>query len=79
MKGVVKMRAVAFSAWVFINLIILAMCGYVYLLWSQYWLYVARHQQTQPIEKHLHIVNNRNVYANQVCGWCNYIQTLQTF
>ncbi|KAG8225178.1 hypothetical protein J437_LFUL001305 [Ladona fulva] len=38
------MRAVAVSVWIFINLVFVGMCGYIYLLWSQYWQYVARHQ-----------------------------------
>ncbi|XP_071442417.1 beta-galactoside alpha-2,6-sialyltransferase 1 [Hetaerina americana] len=40
----VAMRAVAVSVWIFINLVFVGMCGYIYLLWSQYWQYVARHQ-----------------------------------
>nr|XP_022914456.1 beta-galactoside alpha-2,6-sialyltransferase 1 [Onthophagus taurus] len=32
------MRALAVTVWVFINLLFFGMCGYMYLLWSQYWL-----------------------------------------
>ncbi|XP_046393060.1 beta-galactoside alpha-2,6-sialyltransferase 1 [Ischnura elegans] len=44
----VAMRAVAVSVWIFINLVFVGMCGYIYLLWSQYWQYVARHQLGTP-------------------------------
>lgn len=33
------------SVWIFINLVFLGMCGYIYLLWSQYWQYVERQQE----------------------------------
>ncbi|KAF4518765.1 hypothetical protein B566_EDAN006169 [Ephemera danica] len=36
------MRAVAISVWLFINLVFLGMCGYMYLLWRQYWLHAER-------------------------------------
>ncbi|XP_063224605.1 beta-galactoside alpha-2,6-sialyltransferase 2 isoform X2 [Bacillus rossius redtenbacheri] len=36
------MRAVAVSVWIFMNLVLVGMCGYAYLLWSQYWQYVER-------------------------------------
>ncbi|XP_069689641.1 beta-galactoside alpha-2,6-sialyltransferase 2 [Periplaneta americana] len=39
------MRAVAVSVWIFINLVFVGMCGYIYLLWSQYWQYVERQQE----------------------------------
>lgn len=39
------MRAIAVSVWIFINLVFLGMCGYIYLLWSQYWQYVERQQE----------------------------------
>ncbi|CAH1984946.1 unnamed protein product [Acanthoscelides obtectus] len=32
------MRALVVSIWVFINLVFFGMCGYMYLLWSQYWV-----------------------------------------
>jgi len=40
------MRAVALSVWLFMNLVFLGMCGYMYLLWRQYWLHSER-QETQ--------------------------------
>ncbi|KAF6203875.1 hypothetical protein GE061_002210 [Apolygus lucorum] len=46
------MRAVAVSVWIFINLVFFGMCGYIYLLWSQYWHYISKRQhETQPIRK----------------------------
>lgn len=30
------------SVWVFINLLCFGMCGYLYLIWSQYWMYIER-------------------------------------
>ncbi|KAG8335754.1 Beta-galactoside alpha-2,6-sialyltransferase 2 [Homalodisca vitripennis] len=39
------MKAIAVSVWIFINLVFFGMCGYIYLLWSQYWHYISRHQQ----------------------------------
>lgn len=36
------MRAAAMSVWVFINLLFFGMCGYLYLIWSQYWLYIEK-------------------------------------
>lgn len=41
-----KMRALAVSIWVFINLVFFGMCGYMYLLWSQYWMYMERQTET---------------------------------
>ncbi|XP_017777225.1 PREDICTED: beta-galactoside alpha-2,6-sialyltransferase 1 [Nicrophorus vespilloides] len=49
------MRALAVTIWVFINLIFFGMCGYMYLLWSQYWMY---------IEKDLY--SNSNNYEQQI-------------
>uniref|UniRef100_A0A1B6KAB9 Beta-galactoside alpha-2,6-sialyltransferase 1 n=1 Tax=Graphocephala atropunctata TaxID=36148 RepID=A0A1B6KAB9_9HEMI len=39
------MKAIAVSVWIFINLVFFGMCGYIYLLWSQYWHYISKHQQ----------------------------------
>lgn len=36
------MRAIAWSVWVFINFVFLGMCGFFYILCSQYWGYVER-------------------------------------
>lgn len=40
------MRALVVSIWVFINLVFFGMCGYMYLLWSQYWMYMERQSET---------------------------------
>ncbi|XP_049949130.1 beta-galactoside alpha-2,6-sialyltransferase 2 [Schistocerca serialis cubense] len=54
------MRAIAVSVWIFINLVFIGMCGYIYLLWSQYWQYVERqHNQLAGI-----INNNHNIYSS---------------
>jgi hypothetical protein len=44
-SNVARMRAIAVSLWIFINLVFVGMCGYIYLLWSQYWQYVERQQE----------------------------------
>lgn len=36
------MKAAAMSVWVFINLLFFGMCGYLYLIWSQYWMYIEK-------------------------------------
>lgn len=33
------MRLVGLSVWLFLNLVVLGMCSYLYLLWVQYWRY----------------------------------------
>ncbi|KAI4464393.1 beta-galactoside alpha-26-sialyltransferase [Holotrichia oblita] len=40
------MRALVVTIWVFINLVFFGMCGYMYLLWSQYWMYIEKDVQT---------------------------------
>ncbi|XP_067014197.2 beta-galactoside alpha-2,6-sialyltransferase 2 [Anabrus simplex] len=57
------MRAVAVSVWIFINLVFVGMCGYIYLLWSQYWRYVERqHSQMSGLMNTNN--NGNNGYAN---------------
>ncbi|XP_038209036.1 beta-galactoside alpha-2,6-sialyltransferase 1 [Zerene cesonia] len=36
------MKAAAMSVWIFINLLCFGMCGYLYLIWSQYWMSIER-------------------------------------
>lgn len=36
------MKAAALSVWIFINLVCFGMCGYLYLIWSQYWMYLEK-------------------------------------
>lgn len=40
------------SVWVFINLVCFGMCGYLYLIWSQYWMYIEKQRlfNTSPTE-----------------------------
>ncbi|XP_054270536.1 beta-galactoside alpha-2,6-sialyltransferase 2 [Macrosteles quadrilineatus] len=52
------MKAIAVSVWIFINLVFFGMCGYIYLLWSQYWHYISRHQRTETYVKK---VDNRPI------------------
>lgn len=33
------MKAAAISVWIFINILCFGMCGYLYLIWYQYWMY----------------------------------------
>ncbi|CAH0557889.1 unnamed protein product [Brassicogethes aeneus] len=43
-----KMRALVVTIWVFINLVFFGMCGYMYLLWSQYWVYLDKGADSTP-------------------------------
>ncbi|XP_050673668.1 beta-galactoside alpha-2,6-sialyltransferase 2 [Leptidea sinapis] len=36
------MKAAAMTVWIFINLLCFGMCGYLYLIWSQYWMSIER-------------------------------------
>lgn len=36
------MKAAAISVWIFINLLCFGMCGYLYLIWSQYWMSIEK-------------------------------------
>ncbi|CAG9863526.1 unnamed protein product [Phyllotreta striolata] len=59
------MRALAVSIWVFINLVFFGMCGYMYLLWSQYWLYIERQAETSSSNYDQQIFYyNRGYYPN---------------
>lgn len=42
------MRALVVSIWVFINLVFFGMCGYMYVLWSQYWMYLEKQPESSP-------------------------------
>ncbi|XP_050526784.1 beta-galactoside alpha-2,6-sialyltransferase 2 [Daktulosphaira vitifoliae] len=35
------MRSVALMVWFFLNVVLLGMCGYIYLLWLQYWRHIS--------------------------------------
>ncbi|XP_047035147.1 beta-galactoside alpha-2,6-sialyltransferase 2 [Helicoverpa zea] len=36
------MKAAAMSVWIFINILCFGMCGYLYLIWYQYWMYIEK-------------------------------------
>ncbi|KAJ8978176.1 hypothetical protein NQ317_009664 [Molorchus minor] len=61
------MRALVVSIWVFINLVFFGMCGYMYLLWSQYWLYTERQAETttSTYDQQIYFYN-RGYYPNDV-------------
>lgn len=42
------MRPAVVTIWVFINLLFFGMCGYMYVLWSQYWLYMVGEVNPTP-------------------------------
>lgn len=52
------MRAIIVSIWVFVNLVIIGMGGYIYLIWSQYWLYLERQNPNA--------MTTRNIYDQQI-------------
>lgn len=44
------MRSVALTVWFFLNVVLLGMCGYIYLLWLQYWRHInVKNQQSQQL------------------------------
>lgn len=61
------MRALVVSIWVFINLVFFGMCGYMYLLWSQYWMYMERQTEaTTSIYDQQIYFYNRGYYPSEV-------------
>ncbi|XP_072388882.1 beta-galactoside alpha-2,6-sialyltransferase 1 [Diabrotica undecimpunctata] len=63
------MRALVVSIWVFINLVFFGMCGYMYLLWSQYWLYMERQATatTSTYDQQIFFYN-RGYYPNNTAN-----------
>lgn len=61
------MRALVVSIWVFINLVFFGMCGYMYLLWSQYWMSMDRQTDTatSTYDQQIYFYN-RGYYLNEV-------------
>ncbi|XP_013195339.1 beta-galactoside alpha-2,6-sialyltransferase 2 [Amyelois transitella] len=61
------MKAAAMSVWVFINLICFGMCGYLYLIWSQYWMYIAKqklfNKSPEIPQKTISVSNYEDTYA----------------
>lgn len=49
------------SVWIFINLVCFGMCGYLYLIWSQYWMYLEKQKYFSK-----HTVNVQQVTGNSV-------------
>lgn len=45
-----KMRSIALTVWFFLNVVLLGMCGYIYLLWLQYWRHISVKNQQQSQE-----------------------------
>lgn len=44
------MRSVALTVWFFLNVVLLGMCGYIYLLWLQYWRHISiKNQHSQQL------------------------------
>lgn len=44
------MRSVALTVWFFLNVVLLGMCGYIYLLWLQYWRHISvKNQETREL------------------------------
>lgn len=52
------MRAIDVTIWIFVNLVVLGMGGYVYLIWSQYKLYLDRENPNS--------ITTRNIYDQQI-------------
>lgn len=44
------MRSIALTVWFFLNVVLLGMCGYIYLLWLQYWRHISVKNSQQPRE-----------------------------
>lgn len=62
------MKVVAVSIWVFINLTILGLFAYVYILWSQYWK-VAGSPKPQVVVAHIPHNNSVRWLPSQVALW----------
>lgn len=64
------MRAAAMSVWVFINLLFFGMCGYLYLIWSQYWMYIEKQRlfSTSPgnPQKNLAGINLQETFKKHI-------------
>lgn len=44
------MRSVVLTVWFFLNVVMLGMCGYIYLIWLQYWRRTnVKNQQSQEL------------------------------
>lgn len=71
------MRALVVSIWVFINLVFFGMCGYMYLLWSQYWMYMERQTEaTTSIYDQQIYFYNRGYYPSDAIANKSIIKPL---
>lgn len=63
------MKAAAMSVWVFINLLCFGMCGYLYLIWSQYWMYIERqrlfNKSPSTPQRAATILNSQDAYVEK--------------
>lgn len=64
------MKAAAMSVWVFINLLCFGMCGYLYLIWSQYWMYIEKQRllnksQVTQVQKLNGILFNQDTFISE--------------
>lgn len=44
------MRSVAFAVCLFLNVMLFGICGYMYLLWLQYWRHLWHEKQHQEVQ-----------------------------
>lgn len=52
------------SVWIFINLLFFGMCGYLYLIWSQYWMYMEKQRLFDRPTGSSPTENSRSIYDN---------------
>lgn len=52
------MRAIDITIWIFVNLVVLGMGGYIYLIWSQYKLYLEKENPSA--------LTTKNIYDQQI-------------
>ncbi|CAH1183746.1 unnamed protein product [Phaedon cochleariae] len=63
------MRALAVSIWIFVNLVFFGMCGYMYLLWSQYWMFMDRQTgtSTSTYDQQIYFYNRGYLPNSSIC------------
>lgn len=58
------MKAAAMSVWIFINILCFGMCGYLYLIWYQYWMYDEKQRNSSRTSDHPpKTINYQDKYA----------------
>ncbi|KAJ0181156.1 hypothetical protein K1T71_003241 [Dendrolimus kikuchii] len=75
------MKAAAMSVWVFINLLCFGMCGYLYLIWSQYWMYIEKQRlfsksQVTQVQKLSGILFNQDTFVSDKLHFKPFNSTL---